>query len=551
VSNRRFYITTAIDYVNSAPHLGTAYEKIAADALARYHRLAGDDTRFVMGTDEHSQNVEKAARKEGLDPQAYTDRMATRFEDTWKALDISHDDFIRTSEPRHHRSVQAIFAKIDAAGDIHKGHYEGWYCVGCEAFKPEKDLVDGLCPNHRTKPDWVTEENYFFALSRYQEKLLAFYEAHPDFLVPVERRNEIVNVVKSGLDDISVTRTNTTWGIPLPKDPGHVIYVWFDALTNYASAVGHGQDSPDARALYEKWWPADLHVIGKDITRFHCIIWPAMLMSAGLPLPKQVLGHGWVTFKGEKMSKSLGNIVDPLDLAHKFGPDALRYYLLREVPLDRDGDFTWDLFIERYNAELANDFGNLVSRSLAMAEKYFGGALPADRQIRGGAGAPDIDADLLRVVAEALPAYREAFERHAVDEAIAAVRQITRRANQYIEETAPWTLAKQAGLPAPAGPGGTPDAVPGGGSATSPANPEAADRLAAVLNALLECVRLSAALFAPIIPRKAAEAQAALCLSDSARALRWGELRWEPHRVRPAANLARIGGLFPRIESAS
>ncbi len=307
----RFYLTTAIDYVNSRPHLGTAYEKVAADVIARYKRLAGFDTHFVMGNDEHSQNVFRKARELGEEPLAYCDRMAQEFTDVWRRLDVSFDDFIRTTEPRHRAGVQELVRRMTAAGDIYEGHYEGWYCVSCEAFKPEKDLVDSLCAIHRTKPDWIREKNHFFKLSRYRDPLLAHFASHPEFLVPEIRRNEILRLLEAGLDDISVSRAGQSWGIPMPQDPASVIYVWVDALINYISAVGFGTDP----AMVEKWWPADLHVIGKDITRFHAVIWPAMLMSAGVPVPKQVFGHGWLHLKGERMSKSSGTAVEPLDAA--------------------------------------------------------------------------------------------------------------------------------------------------------------------------------------------------------------------------------------------
>ena len=319
----RFYLTTAIDYVNSRPHLGTAYEKIAADVIARYKRLAGFDVHFVMGNDEHSQNVFRKARELGEEPLAYCDRMAAEFLDVWRRLNLSFDDFIRTTEPRHRASVQELIRRISAAGDIYEGHYEGWYCVSCEAFKQEKDLVEGLCPIHRTKPDWIREKNYFFRLSKYQAPLLKLFADQPDVLVPDVRRNEILRLLEAGLDDISVSRAGQSWGIPMPQDPSSVVYVWFDALINYISAVGLGTDD----ALLAKWWPADLHVIGKDITRFHSVIWPAMLMSAGIALPRQVFGHGWVHLKGEKMSKSLGTAVEPLEALDRFGPDPLRLYL--------------------------------------------------------------------------------------------------------------------------------------------------------------------------------------------------------------------------------
>ena len=503
----KFYITTAIDYVNNVPHLGTAYEKIAADALARYKRLAGFDTRFLMGNDEHSTNVEKAAREQGLSPKDYCDRMETIFRDVWKRLDISYDDFIRTTEPRHAKSVQALFEKIAARGDIYKGKYEGFYCVGCERFYPEKDLVDGKCPIHKTEPKWLSEDNYFFKLSAYAPKLLEHYRANPEFLVPEIRRNEIVNVIEGGLEDISVSRASSTWGIPFPKDPNHTVYVWFDALINYISGVGY----PEPNGLFERYWPADLHVIGKDITRFHCIIWPAMLMSAGVPLPHQVLGHGWVHFQGERLSKSLGNIVNPLEIADRWGADALRYYVLKEVPLYRDGDFTWDLFIQRYNSDLANDWGNLFTRTISMVHRYREGKLafaePGD--------------ELGPVLKQALADFRDGFERYAVEDGIEAAWTIIRRANRLVEERAPWNLAKD------------------------PARAEELDRL---LGSLAVALEHTALLLYPIMPAKAAQVWETLRLTPAlpeARLPAGGELLPPPPTGVP---LGESKPLFPRIE---
>ena len=326
-----FFLTTAIDYVNSRPHLGTAYEKITADVIARYKRLAGVETRFLMGNDEHSQNVYRKARELGLDPNVYCDQMEREFREVWAKLSISFDDFIRTTEPRHRAAVQRMAQACYDAGDVYEGHYEGWYCVSCEAFKQEKDLVDGRCAIHLTTPEWIREKNHFFRLSKYQEPLLAHYAGHPGFIQPDIRRNEILRLVEGGLEDISISRAGQSWGIPLPFDPSSVVYVWFDALINYAAAVGYGTDE----GLLTKWWPADLHVVGKDITRFHSVVWPAMLMSAGLALPRQVFGHGWVHFKGQKMSKSLGTVVDPLDAAERLGADPLRLYLVEGYPIRR------------------------------------------------------------------------------------------------------------------------------------------------------------------------------------------------------------------------
>ena len=393
----RFYLTTAIDYVNSRPHLGTAYEKIVADVIARYKRLCGVETRFLMGNDEHSQNVYQRATELGLDPLAFCDQMETAFRDVWARLDISFDDFIRTTEERHRVAVTALVSRIGEAGDIYEGFYEGWYCVSCEAFKQEKDLVDGACPVHQKPAQWIKEKNHFFRLSKYRRRLLDHYASHPEFLEPDIRRHEVLRLLEGGLEDISMSRTGQSWGIPLPSHPASVVYVWVDALINYVSGVGYGADEQ----LFGTWWPADLHVIGKDITRFHCVVWPAMLMSAGLPLPRQVFGHGWVHWQGQKMSKTLGTVVDPLEAAARLGPDPLRLYLTKEIAFGQDGDFSWDRFEERYNVDLANNLGNLVSRLAAMAHRYRAGRLRAPARPPG---------PLAEVATRAVAAYRQAMD---------------------------------------------------------------------------------------------------------------------------------------------
>jgi methionyl-tRNA synthetase len=461
----RFYLTTAIDYVNSRPHLGTAYEKITADVIARYQRLRGVDTHFVMGNDEHSQNVFRRARELNEDPLAYCDRMEQEFRDVWRRLDVSYDDFIRTTEPRHKVAVQHLVERIADAGDIYAGDYEGWYCVGCEAFKQEKDLADGRCPVHLTTPEWIKETNYFFRLSSYRDRLLAHFDQRPSFLQPEVRRNEILRLLEGGLEDISISRAGQAWGIPLPFAPENVVYVWVDALINYASAVGLGSDD----ALVARWWPADLHVIGKDITRFHCVVWPAMLMSAGLPLPRQVFGHGWVHFKGQKMSKSLGTAVDPLEAADRLGPDPLRLYLVKEIPYGGDGDFSWERFEERYNADLANNLGNLASRVTTMVERYRGGRIVAS---------PLGPGRLAAVAESTLATYRNAMERYALHEAAAAAYRLIDATNEFIAETAPWTLAR---------------------------DPAAGARLDQVLFDATEALRVAGVLLLPVMPASAAE----------------------------------------------
>ncbi len=501
----RFYLTTAIDYVNSRPHLGTAYEKITADVIARYRRLRGDETHFLMGNDEHSQNVYRRAVELGLDPLAYCDRMEQEFREVWRKLDISFDDFIRTTEPRHRAGVTALAERIAKAGDLYEGHYEGWYCVSCEAFKQEKDLVDGNCPVHLRPPEWIREKNHFFRLSKYRQPLIDHFAAHPEFLVPDVRRNEILRLLESGLEDISVSRAGQSWGIPLPSDPSSVVYVWFDALINYASAVGLGTDA----GQFARWWPADLHVIGKDITRFHAAVWPAMLMSAGVALPRQIFGHGFVSLKGQKMSKSLGTILDPVDAADRFGADPLRLYLVKEIAYGADGDFSWERFEERYNVDLANNLGNLVNRVAAMTDRYRGGRLRAS-----GATAGRLAATAEAAVAD----YRRSMDALALHEGAAAAYRIVDAANEFIAETEPWTLAR---------------------------DPAQAGRLTQTLYDVTEAVRLAATLLLPIMPSSSAQmlrrvgepVPEGLELHDAAR--------WRPAGERV---VAKADPLWPRLE---
>jgi methionyl-tRNA synthetase len=433
----KFYLTTAIIYVNALPHVGHALEMIATDALARYKRLTGYDVHFLTGTDENSLNAERRARELGIPAQQYVNQMADTIQQVWRKLNISNDGFIRTTEERHVKTCQDLFRRVQENGDIYKSTYEGWYCVSCEAFRAEDELVDGCCPFHPNKKvEWLHEENYFFRLSRYQDALLKHIAEHPEFIEPEIRRNEIVNFIKSGLQDFSVSRSSMRWGIPVPGDPRQVLYVWFDALINYVSGIGYVDDQEQ----FERYWPADLHVIGKDITRFHAIYWPAMLMAAGLPLPKQVFGHGFVYLKGERMSKSGGNVVDPGSVADEFGADPLRYYLLREVPFDHDGDFAWPTFFQRHNADLSNDLGNLLNRTVSMINRYFAGAVPEPN--RGDWESKDSDRELIALAGETVAAMERHFNRLAFSDALGAIWQLISRANKYVEENAPWTLQK-------------------------------------------------------------------------------------------------------------
>ena len=434
--SKAFYLTTAIDYVNALPHVGTAYEKIAADALARFKRAMGVDTFFLMGVDEHSANVERQASSMGLSPKDYCDEMSGRFREVWHALGVSYDRFIRTTDPDHVETVKDIFSRILQKGDIYRGTYRGWYCVSCEAFLKEADLADGLCPSHGTKPEWIEEDNYFFALSRYGPALKRHIEEVPGFVLPQVRRNEILNIIDRGLDDISVSRAGMKWGIRCPADESQVIYVWFDALINYVTGAGYASD-PE---VFRSRWPADVHIVGKDITRFHCIIWPAMLMAAGIPLPRSVWGHGFVHLGGERMSKTKGTVLDPLTLCRNYGADALRYFLLREVPFDRDGDFTMERFIERYTSDLANALGNLCQRTLVFVKKYCGGSVPGPSGDRSDADGRLIAA--LRSAADDLVTEMNAMRFNVALERIWGAVQYC---NRYIDECAPWRLRKEKG----------------------------------------------------------------------------------------------------------
>lgn len=508
----KYYITTAIDYVNDLPHLGTAYEKVCADIIARYMRLRGRDTFFSMGNDEHSQNVMKAATQRGLAADKYCEGMAAAFKATWKGIEVSFDGFIRTSEPRHERAVHEIFRRINARGDIYKSKYAGWYCVSCEGFLQEEDLVDGKCPAHKMAPAWIEEENMFFALSKYADPLLAHIEAHPEFIQPETRRNEIVSFIRRGLKDVSVSRSGVTWGMAVPGDPSHVFYVWFDALINYLTAIGF----PDDQERFARYWPADLHVIGKDITRFHCILWPAMLMSAGIELPKTIFGHGFVSFRGERLSKTLGNIINPLDVVEKYGADPLRYFMAREIVFGKDGDFSWEQFINRYNSELANDLGNLLSRAANMMKQYFGGRVPEPGERAAS------DGEMRRSFEKARDAYFTAMDGLEIHNGISEIFAVVRDANRHIEEKAPWALMKK---------------------------PEGVASAAAVLFDVCEVLRNTAVLLFPFMPSKSQEIWRALGVEGQIAGGSFaGALAWRESWLGVSAGIGTIRSLFPRID---
>lgn len=428
-----FYITTPIYYVNDVPHIGHAYTTIAADVSARYHRMLGQPVIFCTGTDEHGQKIQQAAEKKGLTAQQLADQTVENFRSLWKALDISNDDFIRTTEPRHEKVVKAIFEKLIAQGDVYKGTYEGWYCVPCETYVPEAQMGEGkTCPDCKRPLEKMTEESFFFRMSNYAAPLLRFYEENPEAILPRTRYNEIVSFIRGGLKDQSISRTTLTWGIPVPGDDRHVIYVWFDALINYLTVCGYPDDEPK----WKEFWPVVRHFVGKDIIRFHCIVWPAMLLALGLNPPRQVFSHGWWTVDGEKMSKSKGNVVDPFEMVDLYGQDAFRYFLLREVPFGLDGDFSENGLVRRINSDLANDLGNLLNRTLQMIERFRGCT------VNGWGNSDALDLEMARLATETRATVEGKMKDFAFDEALKAIWVFVSRMNKYIDETTPWKLGK-------------------------------------------------------------------------------------------------------------
>lgn len=512
MSKPNFYITTPIYYPSDNLHIGHAYTTVAADAMARFKRLTGHDVWFLTGSDEHGQKIERAAGAKNQSPKEYVDNIVSGFKRLWQRLDVSYDDFIRTTDERHRKVVQQFFQQLYDQGDIYKAEYEGWYCTPCETFFTEYQLAEGKCPDCQREVEKVREESYFLRQSNYADRWLKFIEENPDFIQPVSRRNEMVSFVKQGLEDLCVSRTTFDWGIPVPFDPKHVVYVWVDALTNYISALGYGTGDD---SLYRKFWPADIHLVGKDIVRFHTIIWPIMLMALNLPLPKRVIGHGWLLLDSGKMSKSKGNVVDPHVLCDKYGVDAVRYFLLRELPFGSDGLYSEESLVKRINTDLANDYGNLLSRSSTMMEKYQEGVLQAP-------GAPEgPDAELIELAVATPGLVEEYMARSEISNALAAIWQMVGRTNKYLEETAPWSLAKTGQT----------------------------ERLNTVLYNVAEIVRFATIMASPFMPNLPDRVWSQLGIAGKPELHTWESLRWGGL---PAGTTVKRGEvLFPRIDLKS